>query len=481
MELESSTIKGVIWSMIERFSAMGIQLICTLIIAQFLTPKEFGLISMMSIFLSFSSILVDSGFGQAIIRDQKATDRDYSSVFYINIIIGCFIYVLGYICSPFISSFYDVPQLTPLLRISFLVMFCYGLSVVQQALLFKNIQFKIVSRISVLSVVISGVIGIVFAYKNRNAWSLVAQALSFAVCRTILLWIYAKWRPLLAFSWVSIRKYLRFSVHLLSTNLISAISDNLANLVIGKVYTSVDLGNYTVPNKIQISVAGTISFSIHRVSYSMMATFQNDVDRLREYSQMIVNMGFFIIAPIMVFLALESEHFFLIILNPSWLTAASYFRILCISGVFFCFADINMDVLLVRGRSDIVLKIEIVRKLVYVCLLVMGVLNNMYILMWLLAAYSIFNTFFVSFWSGREINCGIYQQCMNAMQTTMSLIASILLTISCNFLFKLNGLFVSFIVSFILFFGVFIITSLIIRNRYLLYLVDKVKEVIKNR
>ena len=467
--------------MIERFSTMGIQLLCTLVIAQFLTPKEFGLISMMSIFLSFSSILVDSGFGQAIIRDQEATDRDCSSVFYLNILIGFIIYILGYIFSPLISHFYNEPQLTPLLRISFLVMFCYGFSVVQQALLFKNIQFNIVSRISIISALVSGVIGIIIAYQYRNAWSLVAQALSLAVCRTILMWIYAKWRPLLVFSWFSIRKYLRFSINLLGTQLISAISDNLANLIIGKVYTSVDLGNYTVPNKIQISVAGTISFSIHRVSYSMMATFQNDVDKLREYSQKIVNMAFFIISPIMAFLALESERFFLIILNPSWLTAASYFRILCISGALFCFADINMDVLLVRGKSDIVLKLEIIRKFVYVCMLVIGIINNMYILMWLLVAYSLFNTIFVSLWLGREINCGLYKQCMNAIQTILSLLASILLTISFNFLFKQDGLFISFTISFILFFGVYIITSLIIGNRYLLYIVNKTKEVLKKK
>ena len=478
MDSKQATLKGTIWSMIERFSTMGIQLLCTLVIAQFLNPKEFGLISMMSIFLSFSSILVDSGFGQAIIRDQTATEKDCSSVFYLNILIGSLIYMLGYSASPYISSFYNEPQLTPLLRISFLVMFCYGLSVVQQALLFKNIQFNIVSRISIISAIISGVIGIFVAYKYRNAWSLVAQALSLAICRTILLWIYAKWRPSLYFSWISIRKYLKFSINLLGTQMIGAITDNLANLMIGKAYTSVDLGNYTIPNKIQTSVAGTISFSIHRVSYSVMSTFQDDVDRLRDYSQKVVNMAFFIIAPIMTFLALESERFFLIILNPSWLTAASYFRILCISGVFFCFADINMDVLLVRGRSDIVLKLEIVRKFIYVFILVFGVTNNLYILMWLLVAYSICNTLYVSYFSGREIKCCLYRQLMNSIATIISLlIASISIVALIYFINIEMTLVMGFCTNIIIFFLVYLASSYAIRNKSLFHLIESINQV----
>ena len=459
--------------MVERFSTMGIQLLCTLVIAQFLTPKEFGLVSMMSIFLSFSSILVDSGFGQAIIRDQTATEKDYSSVFYVNILIGSIIYILGYLASPLISSFYNEPQLTLLLRVSFLVMFCYGLSVVQQALLFKNIQFQVVSRVSIISAIISGAVGIFIAYKYRNAWGLVFQALSLAICRTILLWIFAKWRPSLYFSWKSICRYLKFSINLLATQMISAITDNLANLMIGKAYNSIDLGNYTIPNKIQTSVAGTISFSIHRVSYSVMASFQNDQDKLRDYSQKIVNMAFFIIAPIMTFLALESERIFLVILNPTWLTAAYYFKIISISGIIFCFADINMDVLLVRGKSDIVLKLEIIRKIIYVLLLICGIMINMRTIMWLLVIYSFFNALFISYFSGKEIKCSLYRQFKSTIYTICPLLlASTAIVLVCTIVNNIN-IFVGLLLSFVSFFLIYIAGSYVIRNESLLYFVEK--------
>ena len=462
--------------MLERFSTMGIQLLCTLVIAQFLTPTEFGLVSMMSIFLSFSSILVDSGFGQALIREQDVAEKDLSSVFYFNIFLSIIIYALGFMASPLIADFYNEPKLTYLLRISFLVMFCYGFSVVQQAILFKDLNFSLVSKISLLSVILSGIVGIILAYLLKNAWSLVFQALSLAFFRAIFLWLFSKWMPVFYFSWRSIKKYLRFSLNLLGTNMIASITDNLANLFIGKAYNSTELGNYTVPNKIQVSVSGTISFSIHRVSYSVMSSFQNEIDRLRDYSQKIVAMAFFIISPIMLFLLLESEDFFLIILNPKWLTASFYFKFLCIIGMIFCFADINIDVLLVRGRSDIVFRIELVRKIIYVLLLLIGIKYSMIILLYLLIVYNIFNMILVSYFVGKEIKLPLWRQFVNIAPTVITLLFSALITLIIINL--LNNYIARFLLSMFVFILSYIIFSYFIRNRSFLqikYIMDNLR------
>lgn len=465
MDVKRSTIKGIVWSMMERFSTMGIQLLCTLVIAQFLTPMDFGVVSMMSIFLSFSSILVDSGFGQALIRKQSVTEEDYSSVFYFNIFLSIIIYVLGYIFSPLIADFYNEPMLTSLLRVSFLVMFCYGFSVVQQARLFKELNFSLVSKISLLSVILSGIVGIIMAYLLKNAWSLVLQALSLAFFRTVFMWIFSKWMPKLVFSWKSINKFLKFSLNLLGTNMIASITDNLASLFIGRAYNSTELGNYTVPNKIQVSVSGTISFSIHRVSYSVMSSFQDEIEKLRDYSQKIVAMAFFIIAPIMLFLLLESEDFFLIILNPKWLTAAFYFKFLCVIGMIFCFADINMDVLLVRGRSDIVFRIELVRKTIFVLLLLIGIRYSMIILLCLLIAYNVFNTILVSYFVGKEIKLSLWGQFCNIVPTVTTLMFSAVITLT--LINYLKNYIARFSLSILVFFVSYIIFSYIFRNKSL--------------
>lgn len=475
--LKGKSVKGTLWSMIERFSTMGIQLLCTLAIAQFLTPAEFGLVSMMSIFLAFSTILIDSGFGQAIIREQNVTELDYSSLFYFNIFIGAIIYAVAFFCAPLIAHFYNEPQLIELVRISFISLFFLAFSVVQQAQLYKSVNFSKVSKISLISVIISGIAGIIVAYIYKNVWALIVQTLTYSFLRTSLLWIFSQWHPKLIFSQKSVKKYLKFSLNLLGSNLIAAIADNLANLFIGKNYSADVLGNYTIPDKLQRSIAGTISFSIHRVSYPIMATFQNDDEQLRTYSQKVVGMAFYIIAPIMTILFVVSEDLFSIILSPEWIEAAHYFKYMCIIGAIYCFADINMDIMLIKGRTDWTLRIEIVRKTMLVIALVIGIMFNIETLLKLLVAYNVFNAIFVSFFSGKLISCSIIQQLKNLANTILILF----LTVSITYLIT-NSEIVNILIrlSTTVLIGItsYIILSIIFHNQYFSFIIYQVKSVL---
>ena len=224
------------------------------------------------------------------------------------------------------------------------------------------------------------------------------------------------------FEWKSIKKYLKFSANVLGSHLLAALADNMANLFIGKAYSSTVLGNYSVPNKIQTTISGTTSYSIHRVSYSVMSTFQEDAERLRQYSQKVVGMAFYIIAPIMLFLMIEAEDFFNILLSPEWKDAAHYFKYLCVIGAIFCFADINMDILLVKNRADMVFRIELVRKVLLVVALIIGIRYDMEILLMILVAYNIFNALFVSYFAGREIGFGLLSQTRSILPTMFCLL-----------------------------------------------------------
>lgn len=428
---QNKTIKGTIWSMIERFSTMGVQLLCTLVIAQYLAPSEFGLISMMSIFMAFSTILVDAGFGQALIREKNVTSVDYSSVFYFNLVIGVAVYGVFFILAPFIADFYNEQRLCLLVRISFFAIVIQSFSVVQQAQLYKSVNFSRVSKVSLISVIISGALGILVAIIYQNVWALVVQTMSFALFRVILLWVFSAWSPMLEFEWDSIRKYLGFSLNLLGTNMIAAITDNLANLFIGKAYSSSVLGNYTIPNKLQTSIAGTLSFSIHRVSYPIMATFQDDNERLKEYSQKVVGMAFFIISPIMLLLGIVSNDLFSLLLPATWTEAPIYFRYMCIIGAIYCFADINMDILLVKGKSNWVFRLEVVRKIVLVICLLIGIAHSIETLLVLLVGYNVFNMILVSYFAGKSINCSLGYQIRKNIKT---LVALVLMGAVCCFL-----------------------------------------------
>lgn len=471
------SVSGTLWSMIERLSTMGIQLLCTLVIAQFLSPSEFGLVGMMTIFIAFSYILVDGGFGQAIVREPNVTTIDYSSVFYFNIALGVFAYLIMFFCAPWIALFYHEPQLTILLRVDFFAVVFQAFSVVQMAQLQKTVNFARISKVSFIAVVCSGIIGIAVAYWLRNVWALVAQNVSFIFLRALLFWIFSQWYPSRIFHWQSIRKYLKFSLNLLGTRLIAALTDNAPNLLIGKSFTATDLGNYTVPNKLQTSIAGTLSFAIHRVSYPIMSTFQDDIDRLRVYSQKVVGMAFYIISPIMVLLMIEADDLFAIILPPEWAVAAHYFKYLCFIGAIFCFADINMAILLVRNKADLVFRMEIIRKTLFIIALVLGIMTTMSMLIYLLVIWNIFNAFYVSYFAGKEIQCSLWQQLDYHKSTLLFLLIAAVTTLLAQSLLINGNIYVRFILTMI----VGIITYVLVswRGTYLSYILSNLNSIYK--
>jgi O-antigen/teichoic acid export membrane protein len=418
-ETMHQSITGTFWSMIERLAKMGIQILCTFIIAQFVVPADFGLVSMMSIFLAFSTILIDSGFSQALIHEQKVTRQDESSIFWFNILLGSVVYAIFWIVAPFSAVFFEEHQLTILIRIAFLALIFQSLIVVQQGLLFKEVNFKVVSKISFWAVLLSGIAGIIVSYIRHDVWGLIVQNLSFAILQTLFFWIYSSWRPQLYFSAQCIRKYLKFSMNLLGSNLLAAITDNLANLFVGKAYSSTVLGHYTMANKIPYLKSGTICYGIKRVSYSMMSTFQDDKEKLSSYSQRVVGTAFWIIAPIMILLYILSEEFIGLLFPEDWAPAAIYLRYFCIIGFVYCFSDINQDILLVKGRTDILFKLDIIRRSILVIILLIGVKSDVETLLTLLVGYSIINSLVVSYIAGRLIHCSLWRQAGYVLRTPL--------------------------------------------------------------
>ena len=410
---------GTVWSMIERFAKMGIQILCTFIIAQFVAPSEFGLVSMMSIFLAFSTILIDSGFSQALIHEQKSTLQDESSIFWFNILLGTIVYLVFWLTAPLIAKFYNEPQLSVLIRVAFLALIFQSFIVVQQGLLFKAINFKAISNISFWAVLISGIAGIIVSYFRRDVWGLIVQNLLFAILQTLFFWVYSSWRPQLYFNFQCVRKYLKFSMNLLGSNMLAAITDNLANLFVGKAYNSTILGHYTLANKVPYLTSSTFCYGIKRVSYSMMSTFQDENDKLSKYSQYVVGTAFWILAPIMVLLFLFSQQFIDLLFPQEWAPAASYLRYFCIIGFVYCFSDINQDILLVKGRTDILFRLDIIRRSILVIILLIGVKYDVETLLTLLVGYSIINSLVVSYIAGRLIHCNLWRQAGYVLRTPL--------------------------------------------------------------
>lgn len=367
--LKQKTVKGVLWSSLERFSVQGIQFIVMIIMARMLTPNDYGLVGMLAVFIAVSQSLVDSGFSQALIRKQDRTETDNSTVFYFNIIVGFILYGLLFALAPFIADFYNEPQLTVITRVIGLSVLFNSLVVVQRALLTIKIDFKTQAKAALTAAIISGILGIWMAASGYGVWSIVAQQLANLGINTLLLWILSHWRPSLTYSWKSFHELFGFGSKLMVSGLIDTIYRNIYLIVIGRVFSAADLGYYTRAHQFTDFPSSNVSGIIQRVTYPILCSIQNEDERLSDVYRRFLRLSAFIVFPLMMGLAAVAEPLVLALLKEQWLFAATLISIICFSMMWYPIHSINLNLLQVKGRSDLFLKLEIYKKIVGIIIL----------------------------------------------------------------------------------------------------------------
>ena len=370
--LKEDTIKGVKWSAIERFSVQGISFLVGLVLARMLTPSDFGVIGMLSIFMSVSQTFIDSGFSNALIRKLDRTQVDCSTAFYFNIVVGIVCFLILYIGAPLIASFYNMPVLVDVTRVLAITLFINSLTVVQVALLTIKIDFETQAKINLIGAITSGIVGISMAYCGYGVWSLVYQQVFRAALSALLFWIMAKWRPMWVFSWASFKDLFSFGSKLLLSGLLHTFYLNFTNLVIGKFYSSNDLGYYErgrqfgiIPTEMSVSI-------IQRVVFPILSTIQNDDERLisvyRKYIKIISIPIFFM----MMLLVVLAKPVIVLLLTDRWYESIIYLQLFCFSQMFNHVTRINLNLLEVKGRSDLYLRLEVVKKTISFCMLLLA-------------------------------------------------------------------------------------------------------------
>ena len=367
--LKNKTVKGVFWSSIERFSIQGVQFIIQIIIARILLPSDYGLIGMLAIFLAVSQSLIDSGFSNALIRKQNCSDTDYSTVFYFNIIIGVLLYGVLYISAPLIASFYRTPELVNITRVVAITLFINSLTVVQRAKLTKNVDFKTQTKASLTAAIVSGIIAIIMAYSNYGVWALVIQSVLNGLITMILLWILSKWIPGNVFSWQSFKEMFSFGSKLLVSGLIDTLYRNLFTLIIGKQFNKTDLGYYTRADQFAQFPSSNLTGIFGRVTYPILSTLQNDDKRLEEVYRKYLRLSAFGIFPLMTGLAALASPLIILLLTEKWLGVVILLQIVCFSYMWYPIHAINLNLLQVKGRSDLFLRLEIIKKATGVAIL----------------------------------------------------------------------------------------------------------------
>lgn len=282
MSLKQKTISGLFWSFIDQFANLLISFIVGIILARILTPREFGLIGMITIFIAISESFINSGFSNALIRKNDATDTDYSTVFYYNLAVGILFYLILFFTAPLISNFFNEPQLTRIIKALGLILIIDSLTIIQRTILTKRIDFKLQTRISIISSLGSGIIGIVMAFEGFGVWSLVVQRLSKQALNSLFLWIWNKWRPSLIFSMKSFKELFSFGSKLLLSGLIDTIFRHVYKLIIGKFYSAQDLGYYTRAEEFKKLPSQTLNSVVGRVSYPVLSSIKDDRERLKK-------------------------------------------------------------------------------------------------------------------------------------------------------------------------------------------------------
>lgn len=361
--LKRKTISGLLWSFLDLFSSQGVQFIILMVLARMLSPDFFGLIGIALIFIAISNTLIDSGFTQALIREKTASQNEYSTVFFFNIVMSILLYIVIYFIAPLLSDFFRNEELVRILRVLSLVFFINSFGNIHRVLLIRQLNFKIQTIINVSSTIIAGIVAVICAIQGFGVWSLVAQNITLQIIRTVLLWISTRWTPTFIFSISAFKKLFGFSSKLLVSSLIDTIYNNIFSIIIGKLYPVTQLGYYTNAAKLGDVITNSMTGALQRVTYPVLSSIQNDEKSLKSSFQKLIGATAFVMFPIMVGLIAIADILIPLLLGPNWMGSIIYFKLLCIVGMIYPLHAINLNILQVKGRSDLFLKLEIIKKM----------------------------------------------------------------------------------------------------------------------
>ena len=408
--LKQKTTKGIFWSTIERFSNQGMSFLFSVILARMLDPSDFGIIAMISIFFAVAQSFVDSGFSNALVRKTDRREEDLSTCFYFNIGVGIMAYIVLFLIAPLVASFYNQPILSPIIRITGLGVVLNSLCVVQQALFTIKIDFKSQAKVTLSATIISGIVGVILAYQGYGVWALVWQGVVMTSARMALLWLMSKWRPTTGFSKSSFNYLFGYGSKLLASGLLDTIYNNIYPIVIGKFYTPAQLGNYSRALSFAQLPSSNITSILQRVTFPVLSTIQDDIPRLQANYRRLLKLSAFIIFPLMMGLAAVAFPMIRLILTPKWEGCSLYLQIICFALMWYPIHAINLNLLQVKGRSDLFLRLEIIKKIVGVCIMCITIPLGIAAMCIGMVASSLISLFINTYYTGKLIDIGYLKQ-----------------------------------------------------------------------
>lgn len=372
--LKKQATKGVIWTAIQKYFNMAIRFFSGIILARLLEPEDYGCIGMLTIFMSLAEISIDAGFGSALIQKKNSSQTDYSTVFYFNLLMSALAYAGLFFCAPYIAKFYHMPLLCDVLRVQGLILFIYALNVIQLNQLKKQLNFKVIAIASIIASIISLSVTIAMAYNHYGVWALVAQEILLAFIPMLIYWVSTKWKPAFVFSLKSMKELFSFGGYVLLSNILNKISGQINGLLIGRLYNPTTMGYFSKASSTEGMASTSVSSIMTQVTYPLYAAKQENKLELAYIIRRITMTISFFTTPMMLLLCLIAKPLFVLLYSDKWLPCVPYFQILCVAGIAICLQSVNNQSLAAIGKSKLMFKWTLVKKITEIALIVSGIL-----------------------------------------------------------------------------------------------------------
>lgn len=459
--LKKQAVNGIAWTSVERFAQQIIQFVLGVAIARVLSPADYGIVGMTAIFFAIANTFIDSGFGGALIQKQDRNEDDYSTCFYFNIFVSVVLFGIIYLCSPAIATFYRTPILCDVTRVLSLTIVINSFGISQNAKLTAELKFKAMAMITISSQLATGILGLYMAYTGWGVWALVFQQIFGSLLRLILIECYLKWIPKRRFSKDSFHHLFSFGSKILCSSIINTIYDNIYTLVIGRVFSPKDVGYYNRGNQFASLPANTILGIFMKVAYPLMSEVQNDTDKLRRAYKKFLRVPLFVLWPILFGLMALAKPLILLLLGEKWLPCVPLLQVLCIGFFFDPLTHINLNILYVKGRTDLVLKLELIKKPIAFAILFGMIPLGLWWLCFGRAIYGFIAYCFNCYYTQKFINFGFWRQMYYNVPVLIKSGIMGGLCYSCNFIFDNPWLqlFVGFAVGILSYFAMALITK----------------------
>lgn len=437
----SQVSRGFFWSAVERFSIQGISFLLSIIIARIVSPSAYGLIVMIQVFLSFSQLFIDSGFANALIQKKDRDETDYCTVFIFNMGVAVVLYLLFFFAAPLIAIFYEEPQLKAITRVISLNLIFNSLSIVQKTRLTINLDFKTQTKAGLVAVIISGTIGVICAYNGLEVWALVIQGIVNQLLISAMLMYFSRWRPKMVFSVNSFKRLFSFGSKLMLSNILTSIFINLSNLVIGKKYSSANLAFFNRGFTLSQFPSVNLGDVMNRVIYPILAAKQDDRNALKKEYLKYLHLSHYVILPLMALLLVLAEPLIVVLLTPKWGDAVPYLQIFCINFMLYPIIQQTTNPVAAIGHSGVLLKYQVVKRLVSLVFLAGTVLISVKAVCWGTVASSLFEAIVNVLVVRKDLGVGL----RDYLKTQMDVVVTVV------------------VVSAIVYFGTLLIGNMLVR------------------